>query len=196
MNYLKSILVSILVFSSFGSFAENIKFQSSPSDKIQTIFLGGGCFWGMQNLLRNFKGVTDTEVGYMGDSGSQVSYDLVKKGNTNFAETVKVDFDSTQTNLESVLKYFFKIHDPTTVNQQGNDIGKQYRSVIFYSNSMQQKTAIDLIQLIQKKKIFKSEIKTQVALAGRWYKAESFHQDYLVKNPDGYTCHFERDLKF
>jgi len=196
MNILKSTLLILIILSSFGSFAEKPKNQSSASDKIQTVFLGGGCFWGVQNLLRNYKGVTHTEVGYMGDSGTKVSYDLVKKGNTNFAETVKVDFDSTVTNLESVLKYFFKIHDPTTLNQQGNDIGKQYRSVIFYSNSEQQKIAQDLIGKIQKKKIFKSKITTQITASGNWYKAENFHQDYLVKNPDGYTCHFERDLKF
>lgn len=186
----------IILFGSFGSIhANETKYRSEARDKIETIYLAGGCFWGMQQLLRSQPGVTATEVGYMGDNAHKVTYELVKTGKTKFAETVQVQFDKTKTNLRNILAYFFKIHDPTTLNQQGNDVGQQYRSAIFYESLEQKKLAQNFIQEINKKKIFKKPITTEVTAALKWNKAEEYHQNYLQKNPDGYTCHFERDLK-
>jgi len=191
-------LIFIILFFIYGqnSFAQLKKVNSSEQNSIQTLYLAGGCFWGMQDLLRKFKGVISTEVGYMGDKALTVNYDLVKNGKTKFAETVKVDFDIKKTSVEEVLKYFFKIHDPTTLNRQGNDVGSQYRSVIFYTTENQKIIAQSLFKMIEAKKIFKSQLTTQLLEAGRWYKAEEIHQDYLLKNPNGYTCHFERKINF
>jgi len=195
MKYL--ILIISLLHVRFGSLeASQTKITSSALDKIETIYLGGGCFWGLQDLLRQQKGVVKTEVGYMGDTHTKATYELVKTGQTAFAETVLVKFDTTKTNLNKILKYFFKIHDPTTLNRQGNDIGKQYRSIIFFSNQEQKHIANNLIKELDQKKIFKNKITTELAPVLQWHKAEDNHQDYLQKNPDGYTCHYERKLSF
>lgn len=194
---MKQILIILIWVCSLSSLqAAATKYQSNAHDKIETIYLAGGCFWGMQQLLRDQPGVTATEVGYMGDISNNVTYELVKTGKTNFAETVQVKFDKTKIHLKDILKYFFKIHDPTTRNQQGHDKGKQYRSAIFYESLEQKNIAEGLIKNLNDKKIFKGKITTEVTTALKWNKAESYHQDYLQKNPDGYTCHFERNLNF
>lgn len=159
-------------------------------------YLGGGCFWGVQDLLRKYPGVIHTEVGYMGGEENTATYEIVKTGKTEFAETVKVEFDPKKLSYEKLLLYFFKIHDPTTLNQQGNDKGRQYRSVIFYINEKQRVTAQDTIARVNKSKAWKKPILTEVAPSSKWIKAEEYHQDYLVKNPAGYTCHYERKIEF
>lgn len=160
----------------------------------ETAYLGGGCFWGVQDLLRKQPGVTATEVGYMGGEETKANYELVKTGKTEYAETVKIDFDPKKTSYDKILLYFFKIHDPTTMNQQGNDKGRQYRSVIFYTSDKQRVTAQDMIAKVNKSKAWKKPIVTEVVPSSKWTKAEDYHQDYLVKNPNGYTCHFERKI--
>jgi peptide-methionine (S)-S-oxide reductase/peptide methionine sulfoxide reductase msrA/msrB len=160
-----------------------------------TAYLGGGCFWGVQDLIRKQPGVTKTEVGYMGGEEKNASYELVKSGKTEYAETVKIEFDSKKITYEKLLLYFFKIHDPTTMNQQGNDKGRQYRSVIFYTTDKQRTTAQDMIVRVNKTKAWKKPIVTEVVPSSKWTKAEDYHQDYLVKNPAGYTCHFERKIE-
>ncbi len=162
--------------------------------KQEIAYLAGGCFWGMEELIRSQKGVVETEVGYMGDDKPSPTYELIKSGRTIFAETVKVVFNPEQTNYQNILNYFFKIHDPTTMNQQGNDKGTQYRSAIFYTTDKQKKVAEASIKKINQMKVWKKSIVTQITSAGPWAKAEDYHQDYLQKNPQGYTCHFERKI--
>jgi methionine-S-sulfoxide reductase len=180
------------------------KTPSQTKTKTEVSYLGGGCFWGVQDLIRKQPGVTYTEVGYMGDDKPHADYELVHTGKTEFAETVKIEFDPKKISYEKLLKYFFKIHDPTTQDQQGNDRGRQYRSVIFFTSAEQKKTAEKLIATLNKdaaknykNKIWKNDkITTEITEALKWNKAEEYHQDYLVKNPEGYTCHFERPVQF
>lgn len=159
-------------------------------------YLAGGCFWGMEDLIRKIPGVTDVEVGYMGGDTKNATYNIVKTGTTNHAETVKITFDPKKLSFEDLLVHFFKIHDPTTTNQQGNDIGTQYRSAIFYTSNDQKDTAERMILRVDKSGAWKKPVVTQVVKASEFWKAEDFHQDYLVKNPGGYTCHYERKIEF
>lgn len=162
----------------------------------EVTYLAGGCFWGVEDLLRKLPGVTETEVGYMGGETKNATYNIVKTGTTNHAETVKITFDPQKLKFEDLLLFFFKIHDPTTKNQQGNDKGTQYRSVIFYTSNEQKDTAERTILRVDKSGAWKAPVVTQVIKAGEFWKAEDYHQDYLVKNPGGYTCHFERKVQF
>lgn len=162
----------------------------------EVAYLAGGCFWGMEDLLRKLPGVTGTEVGYMGGETKNATYNIVKTGTTNHAETVKITFDPAKLTYQDLLLYFFKIHDPTTSNRQGNDIGTQYRSAIFYTTDRQKDDAEIVITKVDKSQAWKSPVVTQVLKAGEFWKAEDYHQDYLQKNPGGYTCHFERKIDF
>ncbi len=195
---IKMIILVILTLNLhlFAQVTPNSSKVPPPKNPKQEIaYLAGGCFWGMEDLIRQQKGVVETEVGYMGDDKPSPTYELIKSGRTNFAETVKVVFDPTQTNYQKILNYFFKIHDPTTMNQQGNDKGTQYRSAIFYTSDAQKKLAETTIKKANDMKVWKKPIVTQVSSAGLWAKAEDYHQDYLQKNPNGYTCHFERNIQ-
>lgn len=160
---------------------------------IETAVVAGGCFWGVEELLRVFPGVVETEVGYAGGDDQFKTYLEVKLGNTGHAEAVRVYFDNTKTNLKNIYKHFFRLHDPTTLNQQGNDIGSQYRSVIFYFNEEQKQAAQEVIDQINKSGIWDKPIVTELSPYKNFYTAEEYHQDYLQKNPGGYTCHFLRD---
>ncbi|MEK2690801.1 peptide-methionine (S)-S-oxide reductase MsrA [Bdellovibrio sp. GT3] len=162
----------------------------------ETAYLAGGCFWGMEDLLRKHPGVQSTEVGYMGGKLPNATYEIVKTGATNHAETVKVEYNPKQLSYENLLLYFFKIHDPTTLNRQGNDIGTQYRSEIFYTSEEQKNTAYKVIARVNKSKAWGKDVSTVVGAAGDFWKAEDYHQDYLKKNPAGYTCHFVRKVEF
>lgn len=155
--------------------------------------LAGGCFWGMEDIIRNIPGVINTTVGYTGGSVDNPTYNIVKLGTTNHAESVQVEFDSTKLSYEDLLGFFFRMHDPTTLNQQGNDKGTQYRSAIFYHSPAQKSTAEKVIQKIEAAKKWSRPIVTQVIEASKFYPAEDYHQDYLKKNPGGYTCHWLRD---
>jgi peptide-methionine (S)-S-oxide reductase len=162
--------------------------------KKEIAILAGGCFWGVEELIRQQKGVLETEVGYTGGVVLNPKYDQVKTGQTGHAEAIRIVFDPDQISYTSLLKYFFKIHDPTTLNQQGNDIGSQYRSAIFYENDKQKEIAESLIKMIDEKGVWKKKIVTELRKAGPFHSAETYHQDYLQKNPGGYTCHFERKI--
>ncbi|KYG61533.1 peptide-methionine (S)-S-oxide reductase [Bdellovibrio bacteriovorus] len=164
--------------------------------KTEVSYLAGGCFWGMEDLLRKIPGVTDVEVGYMGGETKNANYNIVKTGTTGHAETVKITFDPTKLPFEELLVHFFKIHDPTTTNRQGNDIGTQYRSAIFYTSNEQKDAAERMIVRVDKSGAWKKPVVTQVVKATEFWKAEDYHQDYLVKNPNGYTCHYERNINF
>jgi peptide methionine sulfoxide reductase msrA/msrB len=165
-------------------------FKKSESN---TVYLAGGCFWGMQDLLRNLNGVIKTEVGYTGGKIPNPIYERVSTGTTGHAESVKITFDPTKTSYADILRFFFKIHDPTTVNQQGNDRGTQYRSAIFYTDDSQKQIAQEIIEETEKSGKWRSKIVTQLEPFTQWYTAEGYHQDYLQKNPGGYTCHFIRE---
>lgn len=162
----------------------------------ETAYLAGGCFWGMEDLIRKLPGVVTTEVGYMGGETKNATYNIVKTGTSNHAETVKVVFDSKKLKYEDLLLFFFKIHDPTTLNRQGNDVGTQYRSAIFYTSAQQKDDAERAKILVDKSGVWKAPVVTQILPAGDFWKAEDYHQDYLEKNPGGYTCHFERKIQF
>lgn len=164
------------------------------SGEFQTAILAGGCFWGVQDLLRKIPGVIETEVGYTGGSISSPTYEDVKKGSTGHAEAVRVLFDPKVVSYERLLDFFFTLHDPTTPNRQGNDVGSQYRSAIFFSSPKQQEEARKKIVEWNASGKWKKPIVTELVPAGTFTSAEGYHQDYLVKNPGGYTCHYFREF--
>ena len=152
--------------------------------KLNYVIVAGGCFWGLEDLLRNLDGVTSTKVGYSGGDFDDPTYADIKTGKTGHAEAVRVEYDPDEISLEEILHYFFKIHDPTTKNRQGNDVGTSYRSAAIIEN------VIDEVNEIGR---FENEVVTTVALEKEFYDAEAYHQNYLQRNPNGYSCHFERD---
>ena len=156
--------------------------------------LAGGCFWGMEELLRRIPGVLETNVGYTGGEVPQATYQVVKTGRTGHAEAVEIVFDPTKLSYEDLLeKWFFKMHDPTTADRQGNDVGTQYRSAIFYTSEAQKQAAERVKARVDASGKWKRPLVTHIVPAGPFWQAEEYHQDYLQKNPDGYTCHFMRD---
>jgi peptide methionine sulfoxide reductase msrA/msrB len=160
------------------------------------IVLAGGCFWGMEELLRSLPGVLDIRVGYAGGILPNPKYKDVSSGNTGHAESVEIVFDSQKTNLESILKFYFKIHDPTTINQQGNDKGSQYRSAIFVMSPEQKSRAEKVVKEVEASGKWKKKVVTQIQSIGEFWEAEAEHQDYLQKHPGGYSCHYVRDFSF
>jgi peptide methionine sulfoxide reductase msrA/msrB len=170
--------------------------QEPASEKESVAILAGGCFWGMQELLRQLPGVRRTLVGYTGGQLKAPEYGDVKTGRTGHAESVQVVFDPSQLSYERLLAYFFTIHDPTTKNQQGNDVGTQYRSVIFVLDAEQRRVAEKMIERVGASGDWKAPITTEVTEAAEFYPAEEQHQDYLQKNPGGYTCHYPRETSY
>lgn len=161
--------------------------------KKEKAILAAGCFWGVEELLRTYKGVLNTEVGYCGGEEDEASYQIVKTGSTEHAEAILVEFDADLLSYRDLIQAFFKLHDPTTKNQQGNDIGRQYRSAIFYFNEEQKQIANEVKNEVDKSGKWSKPIVTEIVPAETFYNAETYHQDYLQKNPDGYMCHFWRD---
>nr|WP_306601653.1 bifunctional methionine sulfoxide reductase B/A protein [Geothrix sp. 21YS21S-2] len=170
-------------------------FGMKPSPK-EVATLAGGCFWGMEDLVRERPGVIKTIVGYTGGTTQHPVYEDVHTGTTGHAEAIEVTFDPSKTTYEALLKFFFTIHDPTTANRQGNDIGTQYRSAIFYHDEAQRKTAEKVKAEVEASGKWKRPITTQIAAAATFWPAEDYHQDYLKKHPGGYTCHFVRPFSF
>lgn len=171
-------------------------FDFKDKKKWEIATLAGGCFWGVEDLLKNMKGVIETRVGYTGGNVAKATYDVVKTGVSGHAEAVQVLFDPKLVSYDNILLYFFKIHDPTTLNQQGNDIGTQYRSHIFYQDEKQKIAAQKIIDRVEKSKKWKKPVVTKLSPLGDFWNAEENHQKYLQKNPNGYTCHFERKIDF
>jgi methionine-S-sulfoxide reductase len=161
--------------------------------KTEIATLAGGCFWGVEDLFRKFPGVLTTTVGYTGGLTAKPTYNEVKLGHTGHAEAIEIVFDPSKTSYAALLDFFFKLHDPTTANRQGNDIGTQYRSAIFYHDEDQKAQAVEAIKRAQNSGRWKKPIVTEVIKASEFTSAEEYHQDYLVKNPGGYTCHYIRD---
>jgi peptide-methionine (S)-S-oxide reductase len=164
--------------------------------KTEIATLAGGCFWGVEELFRQMEGVIQTEVGYTGGTTPDPTYETVKTGATGHAESIRITFDPDTVSFESILKYFFQLHDPTTENRQGNDRGSQYRSAIFYQNDTQKAVAEKVIAAVNASGQWGRNVVTQVLPATKFYSAENFHQDYLQKNPGGYTCHWVRPYRF
>ena len=158
------------------------------TEKLEKAILAGGCFWGVQDLIRRQPGVISTRVGYSGGDVPNATY----RNHGNHAEAVEITFDPTQTTYRDLLEFFFQIHDPTTVNRQGNDMGASYRSAIFYTSEEQKRVAEDTIADVEASGLWPGKVVTEVSPAGPFWEAEPEHQDYLQKYPDGYTCHFVR----
>ena len=158
------------------------------SDKRETAILAGGCFWGMQDLIRRIPGVVKTRVGYTGGDVANATY----RDHGTHAEGIEIVFDPEVLSYRELLEFFFQIHDPTTMNRQGNDIGTSYRSGIYWLTEEQKAEALRTIADVDASGIWPGKVVTEVKQAGDFWEAEPFHQDYLVRNPNGYTCHFAR----
>lgn len=154
----------------------------------QTIILAGGCFWGMQDLIRKLPGVLNTRVGYCGGDVQNATY----RNHEGHAEAVEVVFDDTTLALDDLLAFFFQIHDPSTKNRQGNDVGTSYRSAILYKTDAQKAAALKMIEQVDASGKWPGKVVTEVKAAGDFWQAEPEHQDYLEKFPNGYTCHYIR----
>jgi peptide-methionine (S)-S-oxide reductase len=149
------------------------------------LVVGGGCFWGLQDLIRKQEGVVKTRVGYAGGNNTNPTYE----DHEGHAEAVEIEYDTNKTSYKKLLDFFFQIHNPTTLNQQGNDKGSSYRSVIFYNNEDEKEEARKFIDIVNNSKRWKDPVVTTLEPFTAFYVAEEYHQDYLQKNPGGYTCH-------
>ena len=167
--------------------------QSAPAARRETATMAGGCFWGMQDILRKIPGIISTRVGYSGGTVVNPSYEQVCTGTTGHAEAVEVIFDPGKITYERLLGYFFRMHDPTTLNRQHNDVGTQYRSALFYHSEEQRQTAEKVKASVEHSGKWNHPVTTEITKAGEFYPAEENHQDYLVKHPNGYTCHVLRE---
>ena len=185
---LRFVPVEDLEKEGFGSYLPLFG-KALPTPKEELATLAGGCFWGMEDLLRKQPGVLRTEVGYTGGMARNANY----QNHEGHAEAVRIWFDPAKTSYEALLRFFFRMHDPTTLNRQGNDTGSSYRSAIFYNSDAQKQTAERIKSEVEAGGKWKRPIVTEITAAGEWWKAEEYHQDYLVKNPGGYTCHWVRD---
>jgi peptide-methionine (S)-S-oxide reductase len=158
------------------------------SDTTETAVLAGGCFWGLQDLIRRRPGVISTRVGYSGGDVANATY----RNHGSHAEAIEIVFDPSVTTYRDLLEFFFQVHDPTTRNRQGNDLGASYRSAIYYGSDEQKKVALDTIADVNASGLWPGKVVTEVEPVGPFWEAEPEHQDYLEKYPDGYTCHFVR----
>ena len=158
------------------------------TDRIERAVLAGGCFWGMQQLIRRMPGVISTRVGYSGGEVDHASY----RNHGNHAEAIEITFNPDQISFRELLEFFFQIHDPSTSNRQGNDLGTSYRSAIFYTSDEQRRMAGDTIADVNASGIWPGKAVTEVTEVGSFWEAEPEHQDYLERAPNGYTCHFVR----
>ena len=154
----------------------------------ETAILAGGCFWGMQDLIRKLPGIVSTRVGYSGGDVPHATY----RNHGTHAEAIEIVFDPKRTSYRDLLEFFFQIHDPTTKNRQGNDVGTSYRSAIFYTDDEQKRVALDTIADVDASGLWPGKVVTEVTPASDFWEAEPEHQDYLERYPTGYTCHFPR----
>lgn len=157
-------------------------------ENFEKAYIAGGCFWGMEDLFRVRPGVKDTEVGYIGGRNENPTY----RNHPGHAEGIEITYDPNETSFKELLDYFYRIHNPTTVDQQGNDRGSSYRSAIFFQNEEEKEIAEEVIQVVNESKRWDSEVVTTLEPYTTFWPAEPEHQDYLLKYPNGYTCHFER----
>ncbi len=167
--------------------------SNSSQRKTDIAIFAAGCFWGVEEILRKIEGIVFTRVGYTGGKTEHPSYEDICTGQTGHAEAVEIEFDPGKISYEALLRLFFRLHDPTTLNRQGNDVGTQYRSAIFYRDEQQLKQAQDVIAALEVEKKFPRKIATTLEPAKIFYSAEEYHQKYLQKNPGGYNCHYLRE---
>ena len=159
--------------------------------RLEIAYIAGGCFWGLEDLFKEEPGVLDTEVGYTGGENANPTYE----NHPGHAEALKVTFDPKQTTYAAILDFFFRVHDPTTLNRQGNDIGSSYRSAIFYTDEPQHIAAKTVIKEVDDSGLYDNPVVTSLEQFRHFYSAEAYHQDYLQKNPGGYTCHYIRSAE-
>lgn len=180
----------------YGEYAHLFAKKPAPTGttaaKVATATLAGGCFWGVEELIRALPGVLDTEVGYTGGTVRNATY----RNHEGHAEAVKITFDPSRISYEQILEFFFKLHDPTTLNRQGNDVGTSYRSAIFFHDEEQKKAAERVKAKVDRSGAWKRPVVTEIVPAKEFWTAEAEHQDYLQKNPNGYTCHYVRKVEF
>jgi peptide-methionine (S)-S-oxide reductase len=169
----------------------SVAVSSCAEESMEKATFAGGCFWGMEKFIGEIEGVTGTRVGYTGGSVKNPSYERVCSGLTGHAEAVEVTFDPKKVSYEELVEFFFTHHDSTTLNRQGNDVGTQYRSAVFYHSPEQRAVAEKAVRALDEAKVFRSRVVTEVAPAKEFYEAEDYHQKYLEKNPFGY-CHVLR----
>jgi peptide methionine sulfoxide reductase msrA/msrB len=167
-------------------------FEKKGSASLKKATLAGGCFWGVEELIRALPGVVETQVGYTGGDVPNATY----RNHEGHAEAVEITYDPSRITYEEILTFFFKMHDPTTLNRQGNDVGTSYRSAIFYHDAEQKQVAERVKAKVDKSGAWKRPVVTEIVPAKTFWTAEEYHQDYLKKNPGGYTCHYVRDVKF
>ena len=170
--------------------------EAGASGQTALATFAGGCFWGMEDLFRAIPGVIDTTVGYTGGALDNPTYNHVKNGNTGHAETLQIAYDPARLSYDALLEFFFRIHDPSTPNRQGNDIGTQYRSAIFYHSEEQRAAAERMKAVVDQSGKWRKPVVTEIIPAGPFYPAEDYHQDYLQKHRGGYTCHFVRPWSY
>jgi len=195
---LRFVPVEQMAAAGYGQYLPRLGVSAtSPASKEasvkETATLAGGCFWGVQELIRKLPGVLESIVGYTGGSTDKPGYEQVHTGRTGHAEAVQIVFDPKVISYEEILRYFFRLHDPTTPNRQGNDVGTQYRSAIFFHSDDQRKAAERVKVEVDKSGKWPAKVATQIVPATTFYPAEGYHQDYLQKHPDGYTCHYLRN---
>ncbi len=157
-------------------------------ENLKKAYLAGGCFWGMEDLFRTRPGVKDTEVGYIGGENDNPTY----RNHPGHAEGLEITYNPEETSFTELLDYFFRIHNPTTLNRQGNDVGSSYRSAIFFQNEEELKESEKMIAIVNESKKWEGPVATTMEPFSTFWPAEPEHQDYLVRYPNGYTCHFER----
>jgi methionine-S-sulfoxide reductase len=183
------VMLKIILYSLFIFIAVSVQAKQKAT-------LAAGCFWGVEEFYRKIPGVLETGVGYTGGTKTDPTYYEVTTGKTGHAEAVEIIFDEKKVSYEKLLDWFFKFHDPTTLNKQGNDVGTQYRSAIFYHDEKQKIAAENFIKKVEKSKAWKSKIVTEVTKATKFYEAEEEHQKYLLRNPKGYDNHYLRKISF
>jgi peptide methionine sulfoxide reductase msrA/msrB len=196
---LRNLLSLIVVLGCTNDAAQAGSAKRTPIDPKgprEVAILAGGCFWGMEKVMMDAPGIVDIEVGYAGGKSTKVSYDQVSSGDTGHAESIRVVFDPSQISYEQLLHWYLRGHDPTQVNRQNNDVGPQYRSAIFATNDAQLATARKVKDAANHSHKWKQPIATTIERATTWVRAEDYHQDYLVKHPDGYNDHWLRKFDF
>lgn len=158
------------------------------AEKVETIYFGGGCFWCVEAVIQRLKGVISVKSGYAGGRAANPTYEQVSSGSTGHAEVIQIEFDPSIIGIDDLLAVFFSTYDPTTINRQGNDVGEQYRSVIFYIAKEQKEKISSFIEKLEKDKIYKSPIVTEVKPLDKFYEAEKYHQNYYNQNQNKPYC--------
>lgn len=189
------LFISLLTSQAF-SISKSDKTDIGKSEKVEVATFAAGCFWGTEEFFRKVPGVLETRVGFTGGSMKSPRYEDTFDGHAGHAESVEIKFDPDKVSFNTLLELFFKMHDPTTLNQQGGDLGTQYRSAIFYHRNKQKKEALAFKIKVERSQAWKAPIKTEITEAKEFWPAEEYHQKYLVKNPGGYDNHYLRKISF